>query len=259
MQLDRVELNRPTRRDFLRILAGVTGTVALSCTPKVPEVLTREPVTTPTPQLDSPVSEPTSAVEPTVTPRPVEPTSTPEPTKTPEPTRAPELPRILRETAVYAPYVGDLFKIEGGRRVVYGGVLFSHLPNDSFLVAYTFKDTCPNGFRRSPTFIAPRARIAGAGFLVDNIDTQITPSIMSNEVIGGALSAKEATLQGVVCPAVNGLSISARLVAGTPSKEFLIDTYIALHRTYGANLTREQALRHIEVPYRGPLPEIPAK
>lgn len=251
MIVDRApELQRFSRRRALGVIGGfIAGVSVFGCRPR------GEPQP-PARRLPSQTVEPDLVVvQPTQTPEP-EPTSTPIP---PEPTRAPELPRILRETAVYAPYVGDLFKIEGGRRVVYGGVLFSHLPNDSFLVAYTFKDTCPDGSRRSPTFIVPRARIAGAGFLADNIDTQTTPSLMSAEAIGGALSAKESTLQGAVCPAVNGLSISARLVPGSYNKDFLIDTYMDLHRKYGANLTREQALRHIELPYRGPLPEIPAK
>ncbi len=246
-----IVLIRRTGRFFRRhtgyVAAGVSS-LALACTPQVPtqKVIYQEVTATPTP-VEQLVSAP-----PTSTPEPIE------PTKTPEPTPARELPRILRETPVYGVYVGNLYaKIESGN--VVGGILMSHLPNDSFLVAYTIKEPCPDGSRRAPTFIVPRAKIAGAGFSVDDMDTQMIPTIMSPEAIGGSLSAKELRVQGVVCSAVNGLSISTRLTNDTPSKDSLIKLYIALHGKYGTDLTREDALRHMEWPYRGPLPEIPAK
>lgn len=244
------EVNRVSRRSFLGVGLILFGAACA----KQPEQVIRVVTTTPTTPPEGPeVVSATAIPEPTNTPKPVEPTNTPEPTPTLQ------LPRILRETPVYGSYVGDLFRIEGGRRNVLGGILLSHLPNDSFLVAYTIKEPCPNGFRRAPTFIVPRIRIGGAGFSVDDMDTQMTPTIMSPEAIGGSLRAKEVRVQGVVCSAVDELSIDTRLTGDTPNKDSLVKAYIALHKKYGTDLTREDALRHMEWPYRGPLPEIPAK
>lgn len=261
------ELPRYSRRKALALIGGFAGGVSiLGCglrgepQPPVPTPKTPTQPVGPDQVAEPPIQPP----EPTNTPKPQEPTATPkpsEPTKTPEPTRAPELPRILREAPVYGAYTGDLFVIEGGRKVKKGGILLSHLPNDSFLVAYTILEPGSSGQRRGPALVVPRNNIAGAGFMIDNITTMTTPSLMSPEAIGGSLTAKELKdASGIIIfPAMNGLSIDTRLEPGVPSKNNLINAYTKLHQEIGVSLTKEQAQEQIERVYRGPLPEIPAK